>query len=366
VKQAATVTIKFGIVGAGWRSLFFIRIAAIFPERFHCTGVVVRDETKRLAFQNKWKVQTFASLDELLDAQAVDFMVVSTSENHNVILDIVKRNIPCLSETPPARTEDELIRVFESVQNLGGKVQIAEQYHLRPHHQAQMKVLRSGKLGTISQAQCSIAHGYHGISMIRRFLDLGFENAIINAAAINTQLIQGPDRAGLPKEEKLVDAKQYLAWFQFENNTFASLDFSTKHYRSWLHHERVLLRGERGELSDHQVRYLKTFNEPMAFQLERVTQGQEGDLSAANFMGYRAEGEWLYRNPFFHEISNSILMDDEIAVAHCLVKMYDFVHEGQSFYSLAEACQDTYLALLYERSAEQSKALESETQVWAI
>ena len=45
--------------------------------------------------------------------------------------------------------------------------------------------------------------------------------------------------------------------------------------------------------------------------------------------------------------------------------MYDYVKTGQSFYSLAEASQDTYLALLYEQAAAEGKAIESETQVWA-
>ena len=38
------------------------------------------------------------------------------------------------------------------------------------HHQAQFAVAQSGRLGLITQAQVSAAHGYHGISVIRRFL----------------------------------------------------------------------------------------------------------------------------------------------------------------------------------------------------
>lgn len=358
-------TIKFGMIGAGWRSLFFLRIVEAFPERFKCTGVVVRDETKRLAFQNEWNVATFATLDDLLGAETSEFIVVSTTENHQVIVDVVSKGMPCLCETPPARLHDDLVKVYESVAELNGKVQVAEQYHLRPHHQAQMKVIESGKLGDVSQAQCSVAHGYHGVSMMRRFLNIGFENAVITATSFKAPLIMGPDRKGFPKEEKLVEGKQHIAWFQFENNCFGSLDFCNKQYRSWIYHERVLIRGERGEISANQVRYLKSINEPMAFELERVMQGQESDISAAVFMGYRGEGEWLYRNPFFHEIENSILIDDEIAVAHCLEKMYDYVKTGKDFYSLAEASQDTYLALLYERAAQEGKAVESETQIWA-
>jgi predicted dehydrogenase len=273
----------------------------------------------------------------------------------------VKYGIPCLSETPPARTEEELIKVFESVQELNGKVQIAEQYHLRPHHQAQMNVLNSGKIGIVSQVQTSIAHGFHGISMLRHFLKVKYENVIISGTTFTTPLIKGPDREGTPKEERLIDSVQLISWLKFENNKFGVLDFTGNQYQAWIRNERVLIRGKRGEISNNQVHYLKSFDDPMAFQMERVTHGQEGDLKPASFIGYRGEGEWLYRNPFSH----TILMDDEIAIAHCLEKMYDFVNTGQSFYSLAQASQDVYLGLLYERASSEERTIESETQIWA-
>lgn len=32
--------IKFGIIGSGWRCLFFMRIVKEYPDRFNCAGVV--------------------------------------------------------------------------------------------------------------------------------------------------------------------------------------------------------------------------------------------------------------------------------------------------------------------------------------
>lgn len=353
--------ITLGIIGAGWRCRFFMRIIKAFPDRFDCAGVVVRNAEKRQAFHHEWGVQTYASLAELLDAASVDFVVVSTNENHKVIVEVAKAGIPCLSETPPARSEEELVRVFESVQEYNGQVQIAEQYHLRPHHQAQTQVVESGKIGEVSQAQTSIAHGFHGVSMIRHFLNIGYENVCIRGTTFTSPFIKGPDRAGVPQEESRVDSEQVVAWFHFENNKFGVLDFTSNQYRAWVRNERLLIRGERGEILNTQVHYLKSFNEPMAFDLERVTYGQAGDLKPPGFAGYRGEGEWLYRNPFFH----TILMDDEIAMAHCLEKMQHFVQTGESFYSLAEASQDVYLSILYERACQTEKTVESETQIWA-
>lgn len=353
--------IRFGVIGAGWRSLFFVRIANAFPERFNCVGVVVRNEEKRWAFHQAWGVPTFASLAELLDAQPVGFIVVSVNENHKVIMDVVKQGVPCLSETPPARDEDALVRLYELVHEVNGKVQIAEQYHLRPHHQAQMSVLNSGKIGEVSQVQSSVAHGYHGVSMLRRFLKINFENVVIKSTTFTSPFIKGPDRSGVPKKEEVIDSEQLISWLHFENNKFGIFDFSSDQYRAWIRTERLLIRGERGEILNNQVRYLKSFDDPMAFQMERVAHGQEADMKPPGFIGYRGGGEWLYRNPFSH----TILMDDEIAVAHCLEKMHTFVNTGQSFYSMAEASQDTYLGILCERASSGGKVVESETQIWA-
>jgi len=78
-------------------------------------------------------------------------------------------------------------------------------------------------------------------------------------------------------------------------------------------------------------------------------------MSPLSFKGYRGEGEWLYRNPFYHVL----LTDDEIAVAHCMEKMGDFVKTGKSFYSLSEASQDAYLVILFDQASRENRTLES-------
>ena len=33
------MTTRFGVVGSGWRSEFFVRVARLMPDRFECVGV---------------------------------------------------------------------------------------------------------------------------------------------------------------------------------------------------------------------------------------------------------------------------------------------------------------------------------------
>jgi len=71
--------IKFGIVGAGWRCEFYLRIARALPEQFEVTGVVVRSDEKRLAFEKAWGVTAFATLDDMLAKTAPGFVPPRTS-----------------------------------------------------------------------------------------------------------------------------------------------------------------------------------------------------------------------------------------------------------------------------------------------
>lgn len=354
-------TIRFGIVGAGWRTAFFMRIAKAFPEQFQVVGVVVRNEAQRAQFAREWGVACFASLPAMADAIDMDFVTISARDNHEIMLEAVKLGLPCLSETPPASDLDDLTRLFEQVQEYQGRVQVAEQYHLRPHHQAQFSIIHSGLIGSISQAQCSIAHGYHGMSMIRRFLGIMFENAAITATQFSSPIVQGPTREGTPHQEKIVASKQLLAWLHFENGQLGTIDFTSSQYRAWIRGERTLIRGEKGEIEGRTVRYLKSFDDPMEFTLERIIDGQETDIKPARFVGYRGEGNWHYRCAFGHPI----LSDDEIAIAHCLVKMKHYLETGEDFYALSEACQDTYLALVADEAQNSGKVIETTRQIWA-
>ena len=40
--------IKFGIIGAGWRSEFYLRIAMLVPEIFSVSGIYIRNPEKRI------------------------------------------------------------------------------------------------------------------------------------------------------------------------------------------------------------------------------------------------------------------------------------------------------------------------------
>ena len=191
-----TGPITLGLVGGGWRAEFYFRIARALPDRFRIAGCVARTEATRARILTDWSVSVFQTLDELLE-QHLDFVVTSVPwvESPPLLLELTSRGVPVLAETPPAPDLKGLIQLSKDLPG-NARVQVAEQYPFQPLHAARLALARSGKLGEISQAQISVAHGYHGIALIRKFLNLGYANAAIQAFEFKSPLIAGPDRQG--------------------------------------------------------------------------------------------------------------------------------------------------------------------------
>ncbi|WP_338043549.1 Gfo/Idh/MocA family protein [Paenibacillus hamazuiensis] len=174
----------FGIIGgSGFRAQFYLRIAQALPDRFTVNGMVVRDEEKGRALERQWHIPTYRNVDQLLEAGKPDFVVLSVSKDAAVgyMLDLAERGIPVLAETPPAPTLEGLLELHEKLGRKGAKIQVAEQYQYQPMHAARYRIVRSGRLGNITQATVSISQFYHAVSLIRKMLGIGFEEAAIRA-----------------------------------------------------------------------------------------------------------------------------------------------------------------------------------------
>lgn len=352
--------ITFGVVGVGWRTEFFLRIAQACPDRFAVSGVVGRTPEKTAAVAEKFGLRVFATVEEMVRQDRPDFVVVSTSWESNPVIttQLAHLDMPVLCETPPASTVEEMAALCELTRQ-GAKIQVAEQYFLQPHHAARRAFIDSGKLGRVSQAQVSVAHGYHGVSLIRKYLGIGFENATVTASVFKSPMIEGPGRGGDPREEKEVEAVQTFAHFDF-GDRLGIFDFTGRQYFAHIRDPRVLVRGDRGELFNDTAVYLKDFNTPVRVRFERSSAGEHGNLAGQYLRGIQAGEEWVYRNP----VAPARLFDDEIAMADCLIRMADYVRGGEQFYPLEEACQDRYLDIVMEQSQTEGRAIRTETQSW--
>ena len=354
--------IDFAIVGGGWRAEFFLRIARALPEQFRIVGMVVRDTAKGEAITSTWGVPTHRDVDGLLKVSRPSFVIVSVPQpaSPGIIAELAGRNVPILTETPPAPTLDGLLDLWRLVEQ-GAKIQVAEQYVYQPLHAARLALVRSGRLGDPSFVQVSSCHGYHGTSLIRHFLGIGFENATVTGRAFEADIVAGPGRTGPATTERINRSRQVIAQLDF-GSRLGVYDFTGDQYFSWIRSLSVLIRGSRGEIRDTTLRYLQDYATPFELELKRQDKGLNGNLEGLWGKGILAGAEWIYRNPFPY----ASLSDDEVAIATVLVGMETYVRDGTPIYSFAEAAQDQLLSLAIDAAVKTGSPVTTTTQPWAV
>jgi len=347
--------IRFGVVGSGWRCLFYLRVARARPDLFEVAGVVSRSAERAAAVRREWEVPAFTELDDLLAAKP-EFVVTSVPWNVNpdLLRALAGKQMPALSETPPAPDLPSLLSLHADLVRLRANVHVAEEYHLRPQHAAQLAFAAGGALGKVTHAQVSIGHGYHGLSLIRRFLGVTGEACRIVGRTFKAPIVGGPGREGAAGREEIKESAQDVLLLDFGGRT-AVFDFTGDQYFGQIRAGRVLIRGERGELLNDEATYLADPNTPIAVRLVRHHQDL---LTGVALKGIQAGERWVYRNP----LAGAAITDDEIAVGDCLLRMAESARGGKAFYPVQEGMQDHYLYLRMQEALKTGQEVEAPPQ----
>ena len=127
-------SVRFMVVGTGWRARFFLRLAPKLEE-VDLAGVVVHQSCTPAEAEALWQAPAYSSLEEGLRHQKPDFVVISVPRTvaPDLTKTVVNNDIRVLLETPPATGVDEMRRLWDDV-GMTGLVQVAEQYPLYPGH----------------------------------------------------------------------------------------------------------------------------------------------------------------------------------------------------------------------------------------
>ncbi|WP_082451895.1 Gfo/Idh/MocA family protein [Paenibacillus ihuae] len=335
--------VRFGIIGSGWRASCYLTLAQKHPQQFQVTGLWIRNPSKYQNLIDKWKLPVYSSIESL--AADSDFVVLAVSKDAAVslLLELSALKIPVLAETPTAATLPDYERLLPIAGSTS--IQVAEQYPLHPHHQARTAFIQAGLLGQVCHVQASVAHGYHGISLIRKWLSVSELSCEITARRLEVPIMDFTYR-GKEAEDTLKMEQQDIAIMVFPSGKSAVLDFTRSQYFSPLRTNRVLIRGSHGEIRDNDiVRRLGT-DETEYLQVKRIQGGQEGSLESLALYELRAGQQCLFRNPFHP----SPLSDEEIAMAQSLLNMSEYLQSGISSYSLSDALKDVRLSLAIEEA----------------
>ena len=149
---------------------------------------------------------------------------------------------------------ESLNGVWEQYNKYNAKVQIAEQYIEQPLYAAWDKVIRKGCLGRIENINISSLHGYHGASMIRRYLDTGYEGGVLYGKRFWFDVTETYGREGMVFDGEIFSCSRDRLTIEFDSGKTAFFDFSDPaQYHSFIRTRQLTVQGVRGEIdeSDH-------------------------------------------------------------------------------------------------------------------
>lgn len=333
--------LSFVIVGSGWRSLFFARIAKQYPEQFKLQYMLCRTQEKADKMAAEYDIPTTIS-PEVCENAKPDFVVVAVSKT-GLFTETKKwsdKGFPVLCETPAADCVEDLKSLWELVQK-GAKVQIAEQYHRYPIMAAGLKAIADGKLHDSYAVTLSMAHDYHGISLIRRMLQPENPQSLRLESMCGEQysfpVTNTDSRYGTITDGSVGKQERKVVTLRFTNGKVAFYDFSGVQYHSFIRARHVNVQGRDGEWNDTFLRYVDEAHMP-----------HEEELTAwLNPVYVGLETEELQAQS--RQWKPGVVMDnaqDEYAIASMMYDMREYIAGGKEVYPMAEALEDAYLYLL--------------------
>jgi hypothetical protein len=391
--------ITYAVVGSGWRSLFYWRIAQAYPEIFEMKAMVCRTDEKAEKMHREYGVPVVTS-EEACEALKPDFIVVAVNKMSiaEVAMHWAEKGYPVITETPAAMDVETLKKLWDCHER-GAKIQVAEQYCFFPTHMAAIEAVRRGYVGDPYAIDISTVHDYHAASLIRRYLNLGLAPVEISGKEYAFPVEETDSRYGAVTDGSVKERKRVRLDFEYtidgkalvqkaqENNLglenavqkkYAFYDFDSVQYHSFIRSRHLSVKGQTGELDDETLRYVDANHVPHEVKLvteyenaagnmeaagdERMLSNQPQEIRRIRFGG--ADGEVLYENPFLALGQKTVLSEDETAIATMLLQMKTYIGGGEEVYPLAEALEDAYIRILMEQAIVSGEKICSEHMPW--
>lgn len=376
-----TAPVRFAVVGTGWRTRFFLRLAAMAPDLLEPVAIVGRtpQRAREALEQARVAAAPFAAhLHDRLPAAGLDhalslrpdFVIAAVpwETSPEVIRDVVAAGVPVLAETPPAPDLEGLRALWSDV-GASGLVQVAEQYTRMPGHAARIEVVRRGVIGAPHQVQVSSTHLYHAVSLMRTMLGSG-DAAAVTGARVTARQATAPmvdpltpdgwvgGSAGVSAPEPRTTT---IATLDFGEGRLGLYDFVDNQWWNPYLHRRIVIRGSLGEIADDSVLRM-TPDGPVGSRLEQRRTGVDLNLEGNALWHTSFDGEVVYRNAW-HDARMS---EDDLAVAQLLADMGAWTRgEGPEPYPLAQGLWDHALSLAIVDSARTGEDVTVGAEPWA-
>jgi predicted dehydrogenase len=354
---------RYALIGNGWRSSVFLRVAYALPERFRVTGVLTRRAEAGEQIEHDFGLPTFRTIDDLLAAERPDFVIVSVpwDVTPDMTRALVERGVPVLSETPPAPDLDGMRSLWSDV-GASGLVQVAEQYALLPLNAARISLVQQGIIGQATSVHVSSTHLYHAVSLMRSFLDVGLASPTVGSTTVRAPLVDPITPAGWTGDTATKEARTIISTLDFGDGHLGIYDFTDNQWWNPLRPDHLRIRGSEGEIDDEQVVRMVDPVTPVISRLERAMTGQGMNYEGLDLTTITLGDRVAFRNPF----EGGRLMDDDISVAELLTRTGAWVREeGPAPYPLAEGLHDHHVGMAIEESATTGQPVVVSDEPWA-
>ncbi len=359
---------RFLIVGSGWRSLYYVRIAKALPGVFELCAMLCRTEEKAKRLSDEYGIRTSTSIEECR-AMNPDFVVVvvNKADIAKVAMQWMDYGFCVLSETPAAsdiQTLEELWRRRQA----GQKLVVCEQYRRYPEFKALIDVAKSGLIGEPDCINCSLAHEYHGASLFRALLGVKpSEQFTVTAKQYTFPTAQTLTRYESFTDRRIIDKPRVVGTFEFKNGKVCLYDFDSEQYRSPIRKNTLRLQGRFGEIIDKDVRYLDEDGIPHVIPIDMKTRKVKTPYDNPNLREIDEVTEILFDDEILYKPVFGLcgLAQDETAIATMMEGTYRYSKGlSESPYPLEEALQDAYTMILLQQAVSTGSTVASAPQIW--
>lgn len=356
--------LRFVVVGNGFRARLYVRIAEKFPQLFQLQYILCRSEEKAREIAEKEQLPATAS-EKLCEEAGPDFVIVAVSfENvYEVTKKWAGKGFAVLCETPAA-TCTEALRDLWAMWEKGARIQVAEQYYRYPIMASGIRRLREGLIGEPYYVTLSLAHDYHGASLIRHMLYAlqekegchPCEEVKMWGEVRSFPVRETDSRYGHITDGSIVQRERTTVTMEFSSGKMAFYDFSPVQYRTLIRSRHLNVRAQDGEWNDTVIRYV---TEDFHAAEEKLCPYLDMKYQEI-FTDEMKELASFYRAPLIMDSSQ-----DEFAVASMLYDMREYLRSGKEIYPFSEALQDAYMyTLIREAASHPGKVVRSEKMPW--
>ena len=344
------------IVGSGYRSEYYGRIAAAHPELFKAMFLCRSEEKVNLVTEHTG-IPATTDVKKALSINP-DFVVIAVDREHvaDVTEEWVLRGYPVVTETPVGSSIEKLEKIWELSETKNAKIVCCEQYHRHPVLAKGLSSIEEGVLGAPQTGYLSLVHDYHAASILRKMLLTNDEAYVMHGERKITPVTETDSRYGAFYDGRLGQEIRDIVHISYESGKTAVYDFSSVEYRSYIRSRHITVRCEKGEWSDRIQYYVDEDHNPQRNFLMSDIPEKYRVLDTQSLRDSRRVWQ--------PELQLDTIWD-EYAIATILLDMESYIAGGKSPYPLKEALDDTMFWLLVQDAVKDPwKEIRLPKQSW--